>query len=232
MTKVAILQSNYIPWKGYFDLIGAVDTFVYYDDVQYTKGDWRNRNRIKTPQGVQWLTVPVGASIDRPIREVEIRDPGCGAAHWQRLAANYARARCFDETAAWLEPLYVREPWRSLSDTNRLLIEAVCQRLGIGTRFCDVSRFAAGGDRSERLVGICRELGADTYVSGPSARDYLDTAAFARAGVAVEWFSYAGYPEYRQLWGPFVHEVTVLDLLFNCGADARQSLLLAATAPR
>lgn len=227
MTRVAILQSNYVPWKGTFDLIGSVDDFVVYDSVQFTKNDWRNRNRIKTPQGVQWLTIPVGDSIGRSIREVRIADPGTGAVHWKRLHANYARAGCFAREAGWLEPHFREAPWVTLSTVNRRLLEAVCQRLGIGTRFHDDSVFAAGeaaGGPTERLVAICRALGATTYVSGPAAKAYLDEAAFAAAGIALHWFDYAGYPEYPQLWGPFAHDVSILDLLFNLGDGAPRAM--------
>jgi hypothetical protein len=227
MTRVAVLQSNYVPWKGTFDLIGSVDDFVVYDGVQFTKNDWRNRNRIKTPQGVQWLTIPVGVSIGRSIREVRISNPGTGADHWKRLHANYARAPSFAREAAWLEPHFLQTPWEALSSVNRRLLEAVCQRLGIGTRFHDDSRFASGGvvgGPTERLVDICRALDATTYVSGPAAKAYLDEAAFADAGIAIHWFDYTGYPEYPQLWGPFAHDVSILDLLFNLGDGAARAM--------
>lgn len=224
MTRVAILQSNYVPWKGAFDLIGSVDHFVLYDSVQFTKNDWRNRNRIKTPQGVQWLTIPVGDSIGRRIRDVEIRDAATGRAHWKTLHVNYARARHFAAESRWLEPHFTAEPWTSLSDVNRRLLEAVCQRLGIRTRFHDDARFGPTGERTERLVAICRALGATCYVSGPAAKAYLDETAFAAAGIAVHWFDYAGYPEYPQLWGPFAHDVSILDLLFNLGDAAPRAM--------
>ncbi len=224
MTRIAILQSNYIPWKGYFDLIASVDAFLFYDEVQYTKNDWRNRNRIKTPQGTQWLTIPVGDAIHRRIDAVAIREAGCGDAHWRRLAANYARAAHFRAVAAWLEPLYRDRPWTHLSTVNRRLVAAICEFLDIRTTLGDTTDHAATGDRNDRLLSICRAAGADVYVSGPAARSYLDVDAFAAAGIAVEWMDYRGYPEYRQLWGPFVHEVSIVDLLFNCGIDARHAM--------
>ena len=212
MKRVAILQSNYIPWKGYFDLVAAVDEFIVYDDVQYTKNDWRNRNRIKTPQGAQWLSIPVGDAIHRPIRDVGIRRPACGREHWQRLVHNYRRAACFDSVAPWLEPLYTDMPWQKLSVVNRTFIEAICRFLHIGTRLTDSSDYCLPHtDRNERLISLCRQAGAGVYVSGPSAQSYLDLPAFERAGIEVSWFDYAGYPSYRQLWGGFVHEVSILD---------------------
>ena len=224
MTRAAILQSNYIPCKGYFDLIASVDRFVFYDEVQYTRPDWRNRNRIKTPQGTQWLSVPVGASIHRSISEVLITDPAAGAHHWTRLAQNYRNAACFRQTADWIESLYLDMQWHNLSDINQRFIREVCDRLGIATQICRSAEHPSVGDRNGRLIDLCKAVGADVYVSGPAARTYLDTAAFQRAGLAVEWFDYAGYPEYSQLWGPFVHDVSIVDLLFNCG-DAAPSYL-------
>lgn len=220
--RVAILQSNYIPWKGYFDLIGAVDTFVLYDDVQYTKNDWRNRNRIKTPQGPAWLTVPVGQDIHRRIRDVVLPDPRWQARHWKTLAANYRRAPCFDEVAETFAPHWLGSRHTSLSELNRTLISAVARYLDIPTRIEDSSdhpRDALGGPTA-RLVAICREMGAATYVSGPAARNYLDVSAFTAAGINVEWFAYPSYVQYPQLWGAFEHHVTILDLLFNCGSRA------------
>ena len=220
MTRAAILQSNYIPWKGYFDLIASVDRFVFYDEVQYTRADWRNRNRIKTPQGTQWLSVPVGSSVHRSISDVLITDPAAGAHHWARLAQNYRHAACFRQTADWIEPLYLDTRWHNLSDINQRFIREVCERLGIATQICQSAAHPSAGDRNGRLIDLCKAVGADVYVSGPAARTYLDTAAFQRAGLAVEWFDYGGYPEYSQLWGPFVHDVSIVDLLFNCGDAA------------
>lgn len=221
MKRVAIVQSNYIPWKGYFDLIASVDEFVLYDDVQYTRRDWRNRNRIKTPDGLQWLTVPVQAKgrYEQRIRDTLIDGSAWAERHWKALTLNYRRAPAFEAVAAWLEPLY-RQRWTHLSALNRSLIEAVCARLGITTRLGDSGDFVLQGERSERLASICAQAGARVYVSGPSARDYLDDGAFARQGIAVEWFHYGPYREYPQPWGAFEHHVSVLDLLFNAGAEA------------
>lgn len=226
--RVAVSQSNYVPWRGYFDLIASVDEFVFYDDVQYTKGDWRNRNRIKTPQGVQWLTIPVGTDLRRRICDVSIPDSSCGDKHWAVLTANYARARGFEETAAWLRPFYA-EPWTSLSVLNRRLIAEMCTFLGIGTKLSQSWDYRAEGDRNGRLLALCRELEADTYVSGPSAAAYLDVEAFRRAGIEVIWMNYDGYPDYPQLWGGFDPHVSILDLLFNCGPDSRRFLKLGAS---
>ena len=219
MKKVAILQSNYIPWKGYFDMIASVDEFILYDDVQFTKNDWRNRNQIKTPQGVQWLSIPVGQNISRRIRDVET-DSAWQAKHWKTLAANYRRAPYFNEIAAWLEPLYMDHPLSHLSSLNRQFIEAICGYLSIPTKISYSWDYHLVDGKTERLVDLCMQAGASEYVSGPAAKDYIDEQAFREQGISFSWFDYAGYQEYPQLWGDFVHGVTILDLLFNCGKDS------------
>lgn len=222
MKKVAILQSNYIPWKGYFDLIGAVDTFIVYDDMQYTRRDWRNRNKIKTPQGVQWLTVPVlvKGKYEQKIKDTLIDGAGWAATHWKSMALNYGRARHFEEIAAWLKPLYLDASYTHLSGLNTRLIQAVCRYLGIETPIGSSSDYVLVEGQTERLVDLCVQAGATTYVSGPSAKAYIEENTFAARGIGLSWFDYTGYPEYPQLWGNFVHEVTILDLLFNCGQEA------------
>ena len=221
MKRVAILQSNYIPWKGYFDLIASVDEFVIYDDMQFTRRDWRNRNQIKTPQGPIWLTVPVKVKgkYDQTIRETEIDGADWAAKHWKSLVGNYARAPFFKEVAALIEPLY-RQDYPLLTVLNRTFLDAVCAYLGIHTSIRDSSEFTLADGKSERLADLCQQLGADEYVSGPAAKDYLDESVFQRLGMTVSWFDYSGYPEYPQLWGDFTHYVSVLDLMFNCGREA------------
>ena len=221
MKRIAILQSNYLPWKGYFDLMASVDEFVLYDDMQYTRRDWRNRNRIKTAAGLLWLSVPVMVKgrFEQTIRDTRIDGTDWVQRHWRALECSYRRAPAFDATAAWLEPLY-RCRWTHLSELNRALIEAVGARLGIATRLSNSWDYALAEDRSERLAAICEQAGAQIYVSGPAARAYLDEAVFRRRGIAVEWFDYGPYREYPQLWGAFEHQVSIVDLLFNVGADA------------
>lgn len=222
MKKVAILQSNYIPWKGYFDLIGCVDEFILYDDMQFTKNDWRNRNQIKTPSGLQWLSVPVGQDIRRRIKDVEILSHDWQIKHWKSLCANYVRAKNFKVIAEWLEPIYVAELHTNLTQLNRRLIEAVCVYLDISTVIKNSWDYELSEGKTERLVNLCRQAEATVYLSGPAAKSYLDETLFASAGIQVEWSDYIGYPKYPQLWGEFTHGVTILDLLFNCGAESAQ----------
>ncbi len=220
MKTIAILQSNYIPWKGYFDMIAAVDEFIIYDDARFTKNDWRNRNQIKTPQGVKWLTVPVGQHISRRIRDVELPDGKWQVKHWKTIESNYCRAQHFEEISAIFGPLYLRRQHTRLSWLNRELIETVCAYLGIGTKIKNSWDYQLIEGKSERLVDLCVQAGANEYISGPAAKDYIEEEAFTDRGIKLRWFDYCGYPEYQQLWGTFIHEVSILDLLFNCGKNA------------
>jgi hypothetical protein len=218
--RVAILQSNYIPWKGYFDIIHDVDEFIFYDDRQYTKQDWRNRNRIKTPTGTAWLTIPVGGRGVRRICDVELPVSEWACEHWCRLESSYARAPYFEVNRAMLEEIYLGTTWRYLSDLNQHLIRTIASTLAITTAFRDSRQLEIRGSKQERLLDILRQTGADVYVSGPAARSYIEPSRFAEEGIELRWMDYAGYPEYPQLHPPFVHEVTVLDLLFHTGPDA------------
>lgn len=227
MKKIAISQSNYIPWKGYFDLINSVDEFVIYDSVQFTKNDWRNRNRIKTAQGLKWLTIPVmtAGRYGQAISEVDVRDPHCFHRHWQSWLTHYATASYFHEYSDELKSLYFDCAEQKLSRINLRFLTALCRWLLIPTKISSSTDYPHGGERSERLVQICRQAGASHYLSGPAARDYLDVGLFAKAGIAVEWMSYTGYRPYRQLNGAFEHQVSALDLILNEGPNARHYLL-------
>lgn len=226
MKKVAILQSNYLPWKGYFDLIAAVDEFILYDDVQYTRRDWRNRNQIKTPQGLQWLTVPVQVrgKFYQKIRDTQIDGHEWALAHWKALLQNYRRAPHFQVIAEWLEPLYLEQQDTHISQLNRRLIEAVCSYLGIKTIIRNSWDYALHDGKTECLAGLCQQAGGQDYVSGPSAKDYLEDKVFQDMGIQLTWFDYNGYPEYPQLWGRFAHNVSIVDLLFNCGPEAHRQM--------
>lgn len=225
--RVAAVQSSYIPWKGFFDLIAAVDEFILYDDAQYTRRDWRNRNQIKTPQGVQWLTIPVNVKgrYLAAIKDITIAERSWASRHWETIAHNYARAHAFDEAGGRLEPLYAEAGrFSRLSEVNFLFIEAICRLLGITTRLSWSMDYEMVPGKTERLVTLCRHAGAREYLSGPSARAYLDEGLFAAAGIRVLYADYGAYPEYRQLHPPFVHTVSVVDLLLNEGSKARRYL--------
>ena len=220
--RVAIVQSNYIPWKGYFDLIAHADEFVLYDDVQYTRRDWRNRNQIKTRQGLAWLTIPVAVSgrYHQRINEVAVEDETWAERHWRTIVHQYSGAAAAAECLGSLESLYLNAPRQRLSEINEHFLKGISALLGIDTPIRRSSEFLLDGDRSGRLLNICRQLEATIYLSGPSARDYLDETLFNDAGVAVEWVDYSGYPEHRQLHPPFRHDVSIVDLLLNEGHEA------------
>lgn len=222
MKKVAILQSNYIPWKGYFDMIAAVDEFILYDDMQYTRRDWRNRNQIKTPNGVQWLTVPVKAKGKylQKIRETEIDGQDWASAHWKSLVQNYSRAPYFKEVSDWLEPLYLTDSYTTISQLNHRFIVAICEYLGIKTIISNSWDYKLLEGKTERLADLCIQAGGTEYISGPSAKGYIEESIFTELDIKLTWFDYDGYPEYPQLWGEFNHGVSILDLLFNCGKNS------------
>jgi len=219
---VAIVQSNYVPWKGYFDLMRSVDELILYDEVQYTRRDWRNRNMLKSPVGPRWLTIPVevkGRYLQR-IDETLTSDPDWPTRHWATLASWYGRAPFFEHYRATLQELYLQTRERHLSCINRRFLEALAQLLRISTCVSRSSDYESHGRKSERLLSICQAAGAARYVSGPAARAYLQEDCFQAAGVEVVWMTYDGYPEYPQLYPPFEHRVSVLDLLFNVGEAA------------
>ncbi len=238
--RCAVLQSNYVPWKGYFDLINSVDEFIIYDCVQYTKHDWRNRNKIKTAAGSKWITIPVAFRTDSSILQgncsyatienAVIVDQGWRKKHWTAISQNYSRANYFEDYAEIFETLYGGEQ-TNLSIINQTFIRAICQLLEISTKIDNASNYQLSGDRNQRLVNLCKQSGSSTYVSGPAARDYLDLSLFASENIKVEWMGYGDYPEYSQLFPPFDHFVSVLDLVFNEGTNARQFMKSFAARP-
>lgn len=219
--KVAVLQSNYIPWKGYFDIIHDVDLFVFYDDVQYTKNDWRNRNKIKTQNGSAWLTIPTGTDLDRLICEVSLPDSRWQKNHYKTLVQYYSKAPFFRQYQPLLEEVYLARQWRSLSDLNQYLIKSIAHDcLGMTTEFADSRHYSATGKCLDRLLDVLKKCGATHYLSGPAAQDYIDASAFAVAGIELSYIDYSSYPEYPQFYPPFDHNVSILDLLLHTGPDA------------
>jgi len=220
--RVAIVQSNYVPWRGYFDLIASVDEFILLDDAQYTRRDWRNRNRIKTPDGTRWLSIPVQVSgrYTQPVNETRIAEPDWAMRHWDIVRSTYSRSPVFDVHADFLQRLYASAPEPFLSDINRHFLENVNDLLGIDTPLVDSRVYAPQGRREERLLDLCIKAGATEYVSGPTARSYLDGEHFEASGIDVRWFEYGPYGEYDQLHPPFVPDVSIIDVLLCGGTDA------------
>lgn len=219
--KVAVLQSNYLPWKGYFDIIHDVDLFVFYDDVQYTKNDWRNRNKIKTANGPLWLTVPVGQSLNRLTCEVTIDDTRWAEKHFRTLCQYYGKAPYFARYLSFLEGVYLGQRWTTLVELNHYLIKTIAREfLGITTTFADSRDYPAQGSKLDRLLDLLRHFNTQYYLSGPAARGYIIPEKFANAGIELVFKDYSDYPEYPQFHPPFDHAVTILDLLFHAGPDA------------
>ena len=230
--RAVVLQSNYLPWKGYFDLIQDADVFVFYDEVQYTKNDWRNRNRICSKNGVHWLTIPIGhEAVKQKISEVRLPDARWQADHFKTLVHTYRPAKYFAQIEPLLADIYQGRTWERLGELNYFCTERIARLLELETRFLHSKDFALEGDRVERLVSLLKQLGATEYLSGPSARDYLagKEGLFEQAGIALRFKNYRGYPEYPQLSTPFEPAVSVIDVLANVPlAECRRMITAAA----
>jgi len=222
--RVGIIQSCYIPWRGYFDFIDDVDLFIFHDDLQYTKGDWRNRNKIKTPNGLVWLTVPVKyKKTSQLICETEVDySHKWKAEQINRFKNCYIKSHFFkDALELWEKSLQYAD--QTISQLNIRLINRVCSYLVIDTRLVMSSDYAVTGSKTERLIQLLKKVGATVYLSGPTAKGYLDENLFRENGIRLEYKTY-DYPPYPQLWGEFVGTVTVLDLIANCGPRSREFL--------
>jgi hypothetical protein len=220
--KVAVVQSNYIPWKGYFDLINSVDEFILFDDMQFTVRDWRNRNRIKSRNGLMWLTIPVEVKGKRfqKICETVISDTGWNRRHWKSIVHNYSNARCFATFREKFEDFYLSSNEKLLSQVNYKFLKGICAMLGIRTKISWSMDYDLIEGKTERLIYLCKQVHATEYLSGPTARGYIDEEEFRREGIAVQYMDYSGYLEYTQLFPPFEHRVSVIDLIFNEGSNA------------
>lgn len=221
MKTTVVLQSNYIPWKGYFDLIRDADVFVFYDDLQYTKNDWRNRNKIKALNGSEWLTIPIGGDTSRLICDVEIKNSGWQVKHWKTIEQNYTKTPYFALFREFFEDVYLGRQWSNLSELNQFLIVSISKDIfNLNTVFRDSRHYKLSGRKLERLLDLVAQTGADRYISGPAAMEYIDPGCFTAVNIELVWKDYSGYPEYHQRFPPFEHGVSILDLLFNTGPDA------------
>jgi hypothetical protein len=216
--KVVVLQSNYIPWKGYFDLINDADVFVYYDEVKYTKNDWRNRNKIYSVNGEQWLSIPIFKdAVKLKISEVKIEGTSWQELHHKSIYYAYKKAPFFSQIESLIDEVYLEKKWLSLIELDRFLIEKISSMIGIQTRFVDSKNFDLSGERVDRLINILTQLGATQYISGPAAKDYLSDSEylFEKNKIELIYKDYSAYPQYKQMREPFVHSVSILDLLVN-----------------
>lgn len=222
-TVVAVHQPNYLPWFGYFHKIHRADVFVFLDDVEYTSGSWINRNRIKTPDGWTWLTVPVRDS-GGPIAEVRIaRERRWQEVHRKSLQQNYGKASHFEEVFPLFERLYDRE-WEWLHELNVAAVEHVADEIGLECRFVRSSALSVETTRTDRLVDICERLDADRYLSGTGARSYTDPDRFDEAGIELEYQSFE-HPRYEQRFDSFVPELSIVDVLMNVGTTGTRDFL-------
>lgn len=226
MKKIAILQSNYIPWKGYFDIIGSVDEFIIYDEMQYTKNDWRNRNKIKTTNGLIWLTIPVKIEkLNQKINETKIADNKWHIKHKNSLQTNYGKAAKFKECKDFIFNIYEQASRLDyISEINYIFLKEICNFLKISTEISFSSKYNLGEGKTERLINICKQAKANSYISGPSAKSYIQENLFLENNIELKWFDYSNYKEYKQLYPPFEHYVSILDLIFNTGEDAYKYL--------
>jgi len=225
VTTLTVLQPGYLPWLGFFDQMRKADVFVLYDDVQFDKHGWRNRNRIKCKHGLQWLTVPVQQHGKPRITDVEVdRTKQWTEKHVKTIRQCYAGAPCLEPYIAELEEV-LTQPWRLLADLDVAVIELLASWLGVETNVVRSSELDVPGGRSERLVALCRHFAADRYRSGEAARAYLDVELFEREGIEVEWQN-LNHPVYPQQHGEFVSHLSALDLILNCGE--KSSAVLAA----
>jgi len=216
--KIAI----YIPWKGYFDIINMVDEFILYDDMQYTKRDWRNRNKIKTKNGVIWLTTPVKVKgrYYQKIKDTVISDPRWKYKHWKSIVFNYSKAKYFKIYKELFEELYLGTDEKFLSKINYRFLKAICQILGIKTKLSWSMDYNLVEGKTEKLISLCKQTGASSYLSGPAAKGYIDEELFNKEEIELEYMDYSGYPEYNQLFPPFDHFVSIIDLILNEGPNA------------
>ena len=222
--RVGIIQSNFLPWRGYIDLIRRCDLFVVYDDVQYTRRDWRNRNRVKTPSGTRWISVPVHYRVVSQLIEDTVIDY---STPWPRKMLNriwesYRRSPHFEPYFSELSML-LTEPAESISDLNLRLLRWACAHLKISTPMVMSGTLRTAGAKTDRLVGILEQVGATEYLSGPAARAYLETAKLEDARISLCYMRY-DYEPYPQLFPPYDGAVSIIDLLFMTGADASTHL--------
>ncbi len=223
---LAVHQPQYLPWLGYFHKIANCDLFLFLDDVQYKKREFQNRNKIKTPNGPLWLSVPVvtKGQYTQNIRDVKILpQDGWAQEHLKSIEHNYARAAFFNEHKDFLHSFYAA-PHDTLIEASMSMINYIMSYLKINTPFKMSSEYGVSTTSSERIVDLCKKTGADTYLSGAGGRDYMDEELFRRNNIKVIYQEYK-HPEYPQLHGAFEPYLTVMDLMLNCGPQSREILL-------
>ncbi|MBU1312763.1 MAG: WbqC family protein [Alphaproteobacteria bacterium] len=239
MTRVAIIQSSYIPWRGFFSMVALCDAFVFFDSVQFTRRDWRTRNAIKTAQGVQWLSIPVmqKGNFYAPIDSVRIADPSWWRTHLKSIEITYRRAPHYDDMFPFVRQMFesVAE-LPTISEVNQTMTMTLCETLGIKSRFVRDIDLLPREDMAEmrstdRLVKLSSAIGAQTYLSGPAAKSYLEESAFNACGIQVEWMDYSRFAQpYPQIWGAFAPAVSIVDTLLNLGLSQTRAMITTEEA--
>lgn len=229
--KVVFLsQSNYLPWKGFFDLLYHSDEFIIYDESQYTKNDWRNRNKIKTPHGLQWLTIPVyQRQLKQRILDTEVTSSKWRIKHWKSIKQNYAKAPFFEQLEPIFKEAYQNADFKYLSNINLHFLTLIIALLGIKINISYSHDYQLKGNKNERLVDLCTKLNASCYLTSPSAKNYLDESLFEAVNIPVRYINYDHYPSYPQLYGAFEHQVSILDLLFHKGNNSLKYIITKNT---
>ena len=224
--KIIITQSNYIPWKGNYTTMKYATHIVLYDDAQYTKRDWRNRNKIITPNGPSWLSIPIDVKgkYYQKVNEAKVKDKNWSLDHWNKIKQNYRKAPCFHVYSEFFEQLYLSDlpQLESLSDINRTILEKTIQLLSLKIEILDSRQFDITGGKTQKLINICNELDANEYFTGPAAKNYIDEKMFIDNGIKLSYYNLDGFKTYDQLWDNFDHKVSILDMFFNLGDETQK----------
>jgi len=226
MVKVGLIQPNYLPWRGYFDFINSVDLFIFYDDVQYTKRDWRNRNLLKTSNGLKWMIVPVHYHhhTKQLICDTKIDfSQNWISSHINLYKRNYKSCEFFSDGLELLENGLLKKSV-TISELNINFIRLICEYLSIKTVLKCSSEYCCTGTKTDRIIQLLKKVGASTYLSGPSAKEYLDLSLLKENGIKLEYKTY-NYQPYPQQWGEFVNSVSILDLIANMGPLSREYII-------
>lgn len=219
--RTVVLQSNYIPWRGYFQLIASADTCFFYDDVQYTKNDWRNRNRILGPLGSEWITIPVGANINRKIEEVLLPNNDWREKHHKRILANYKKAKGLETLIPLLDKLYLTDQSKTLSDYNQKGIEEISRNyLNLNPKFSNSTMYNLSGSGAARLQDLLIQSRTTEYITGPAGLNYLSPLWFEENEIKLTVFDYGNFPIYKQLFDYDEPNLSIIDLLANVGNNA------------
>tara|TARA_B100000676_G_C17933421_1_gene762218 strand:- start:96 stop:791 length:696 start_codon:yes stop_codon:yes gene_type:complete len=224
--KIIITQSNYIPWKGYFTSMKKATHVILYDNAQYTRRDWRNRNKIITPNGPSWLSIPIDVKgkFHQKINEARVKDNKWSLDHWNKIVQNYKKAPCFDEYSIHFKDLYTKQlcEYEYLSDINRVMLQKCIDLLDIEIKVLDSREFDIRGGKTEKLINLCNDLEANEYFTGPAAKGYMEEDLFEKNNIKLTYYDLDGFPTYKQLWDGFDHYVSVLDMFFILGSETKE----------